>query len=150
MSPARNADAVAALLGLPKSASEAQFLATAFKYDDDSRAEYARGNNVHGATLVELSALARTGAALRRHEAALRVLALLCAAAPEVIPVDARVTTNRGGSLWAITVHGGDVMIVRAFHADSLTAVRNASRALLAREGAEGPACDALREAVST
>lgn len=102
------------------------------------------------ATVAHLALIAKDGASLRRHEDAIRVLALLCAAAPEVIPVDARVTADRVGEQWDVAIASGDAVIARAVYPDALTAVRNASRALLAREGTEGPHCDALREAVST
>jgi len=140
---------VARLLSLPADTSEAGFLAVAKTYELDSRFERQLGNHVHGETLRQLAALAREGAALRRDDDAITVLSLLCAAAPEVIPVDALVETAREASLWVITITGAGALVARAAHPDALTAVRNAARALLAREGAEGPHCDALREAVS-
>ena len=140
---------VARLLSLPADTSEAKFLSVAETYQLDSQFEHQLGNHVHGATLHQLAALARQGAALRRDDDAIAVLALLCAAAPEVVPVDALVETTREASLWVITITGAGSLVARAAHPDSLTAARNAARALLAREGAEGPHCDALREAVS-
>lgn len=140
---------VARLLSLPADASEARFLTVAAAYDLDAQAEHHHGNHVHGATLHELAELARQGAALRRDDDAITLLALLCAAAPEVVPVDAVVDAGRDASLWVVAITGAGALVVRAAHPDALTAVRNASRALLAREGAEGTHCDALREAVS-
>jgi hypothetical protein len=79
-----------------------------------------------------------------------RLLDLLRAAAAEIVPVEPEVTTRTDAGLWVVAVESGGSMVVRAFHLDLLAAVQYAARALLAREGAEGLHCDALREAVSS
>lgn len=139
------ADAARAL-GLSADASVEELRDRASAYTIDSQFEHALGNHVHGAALHELAAIALQGVQMRRAE---RLLDLLRAAAAEVVPVEPEVTTRTDAGLWVVAVESGGVAIVRAFHGDLLAALRFASRALLAREGAEGPHCNALREAVS-
>lgn len=136
------------MLGLT-APTEARFVAVAVQYRLDAQYEDQRGNHVHASTLRGLADLADSGAEHARNDEAIRVLALLCRAAPEVVPVDARVEVTCESSRWVVTVYANDVFVVRAVHPDMLTAVRNCARALLAREGAAGPACELLRAEVS-
>lgn len=148
MSDGPNTQRIAHMLGLA-APTEARFVAVAARYRLDAQYEDHRGNHVHATTLRGLADLADSGAAYAREDEAIRVLALLCAAAPDVVPVGAHVDVTCEAARWVVTVYAGDVFVVRAVHPDALTAVRNCGRALLAREGAEGPHCDQLREAVS-
>jgi len=135
------ADAARAL-GLSADASVEELRDRASVYTIDSQCEHALGNHVHGAALYELASIALQGVQMRRAE---RLLDLLRAAAAEVVPVEPEVTTRTDAGL----VMAAAVTIVRAFHRDLFAALRFAARALLAREGAEGPRCEALREAVA-
>lgn len=84
------------------------------------------------------------------HDRAERLHALLVAAAIETIPVDARVTDHREGGLWVVRVISHDVLVCGASHYDLATAITRCARALLAREGATGPACEELRREVQS
>lgn len=84
-------------------------------------------------------------AAQLRHDAAEALHALLVAAAIETIPVDARVTDHRECGLWVVRVTSHDVLVCGASHYDLATAITRCARALLARDGATGPACEELR-----
>ena len=139
------ADAARAL-GLSADASVEELRDRASAYTIDSQFEHALGNHVHGAALNELASIALQGVQMRRAE---RLLDLLRAAAAEAVPVEPEVTTRTDAGLWVVAVESGGVTIVRAFHRDLFAALRFAARALLAREGAEGPRCEALREAVA-
>lgn len=143
-----NTAAIAQLLSLIDP-TDARFVAVAARYRLDAQYEDYRGNHVHATTLRGLADLADSGAAYAREDEAIRVLALLCAAAPEVVPVGACVDVICEAARWVVTIYAGDALVVRAVHPDALTAARNCGRALLAREGAEGSQCDRLREAVS-
>lgn len=139
---------IAHMLGLV-APTEARFVAIATQYRLDAQYADQRGNHVHASTLRGLADLAISGAAYAREDEAIRVLALLCAAAPEVVPVGSDVRVTRDAQRFDCSVFAADMLVVRAVHPDALTAVSNAARALLAREGAEGPCCDQLREVVS-
>lgn len=140
------ADAARAL-GLSADASVEELRDRASVYTLDSQFEHALGNHVHGAALHELADIASRGVRLRRAE---RLLALIRSAAAEVVPVEPEVTTETDAGMWVASVKsGGNITIVRAFHSDLLAALQFTARALLAREGAEGPHCNALREAVT-
>lgn len=140
------ADAARAL-GLSADASVEELKDRASAYTIESQTEHAMGNHVHGSTIGRLAEIALQGVRLRRTE---RLLDLLRAAAAEIVPVEPEVTTRTDAGLWVVAVESGDVTIVRAFHRDLLAALQYAARALLAREGAEGPHCDSLREAVAS
>lgn len=141
---------IARLLGLADDAGEQEFARLASNYAVDAQYEHHRSNHVAGASLTALSDLAARGVELCRAERSVHVLQLLAAAAIEVIPVGAAVCfdIDLSTSMPSVAISANGAMVVRAVHADYLTALQNASRALLAREGATGPACDALRGAL--
>ena len=139
---------VAATLGVPADTTEQRFRALSEEYRRDAEAEAWRHNHAGAATLRELAELAAHGARMVRGIEAERVWSLLTRAAEEVIPVGAQAFLFAEGGMWSVAVQHSAGQVVRAVHGDLLTAVRMAGRALLAREGATGPACDALRAEV--
>jgi hypothetical protein len=139
---------IAATLGVPVDTTEKQFRALSVEYRIDAAVEARLGNHAAASTLRELAELAAHGARMVRGIEAERVWSLLVRAAEEVIPVGARAFLVAEGGMWSVAVQHSTGQVVRAVHGDLLTAVRMAGRALLAREGATGPACDALRAEV--
>jgi hypothetical protein len=139
---------IAATLGVPVDTTEQDFRSLAAQYRRDAELEAHLGNHAAASTLRELGELAEHGARMVRGIEAERVWSLLVRAAEEVIPVGAQAFLVAEGGMWSVSVHHSTDQVVRAVHSDLLTAVRMAGRALLAREGATGPACDALRKAV--
>lgn len=142
----RSAAEIARALGLPDDASEDDFRRRASALSINAQTEHHFGNHVDAAGSDGLSKLALQGAERRRDEQATRIVALLSEAAREAIPVDARVITKRDAAdMHTVGVYASNGMVASATHPDRLTAASNAARALLAREGAEGSACNALR-----
>ncbi len=150
MTAVTTAAEIANLLSLDD-ATEVRFLEAAQQYRHDSTKAYDENNKFQGRTLNQLAELARMGARAARREAAYRLLRYLRLAAEEIVPVGASVVLDLdyalGFNKCSVFAYG-TLLLASANHPDALTAVRNAARSLLAREGADGLQCDALRAEV--
>lgn len=139
---------VARQLGLPDDAAEERFTSLAREYRLYAQQERHLGNHVSAASLAALSDLAARGVELCRAERSVRILDLLAIAAVALCPVDTAVVLDDVDGLQRVTVRSHGQLVVSASHPRLDQAARYCALALLAREGAVGPACDALRGAL--
>ena len=145
--PITAADA-AHMLGLPDDAAEERFASLAREYRLYAQAETHHGNHVSAASLAGLADLAARGVELCRAERSVRILDLLAVAAVALCPVDTAVVLDDADGMPRVTVRSHGQLVVSASHPRLDQAARYCALALLAREGATGPACDALRGAL--